>query len=503
MRRGASSLRLLLLGLGIMGAVSFPATAPAGSVPPAQRPRELWIIDEGDASPLAVRRLGGVEMVRLGEIAGALGGAVQPGENERQAFLRLPDQTIRFDAGRSFVIVGSANRLLRNPSVRRGGEWFVPLDFVSLVLPDVLRGRTRYDQNSRTLVIGETYPQFEVEIASRPGATRIVVRTTPPVPMEIEASDRGVAVLVQTAFVETSFLSETPRDGVVERVDLIRRGSGYVLEVETGRNYGRLLQERSPGTLAMNLIRAGVRAASGAEVLPTESAPEAPVRRDPVGPSDIRTVAIDPGHGGSDRGATGRGNVTEKDVALSVALVLRNLLEQQHGFRVVLTREQDREMGLDDRVVAANTARADVLISIHLNASPSPAASGSLVYHLTPQAADRTPGGSGVHFVPWSGAQAPFVPASRSLAEAIATELAAEAEGLGVPAGGVAHAPVRVLRGAAMPAVQVELGFVTSARDIPRLRDPSFPAAAARVLAAGVLRYRRSLASFRPTGDVR
>ena len=162
MRRGASSLTLLFLGLGVLGAVSFPASAPGHSAPAAQRPRELWIIHEGDASPLAVRRLGGVEMVRLAEIAGALGGAVRPGESERQAVLRLPDQTIRFDAGRSFVMVGSANRLLRNPSVRRGGEWFVPLDFVSLVLPDVLRGRTRYDADARTLVIGETYPQLEV-----------------------------------------------------------------------------------------------------------------------------------------------------------------------------------------------------------------------------------------------------------------------------------------------------------------------------------------------------
>ena len=501
MRRGASVFGLFFLTLGLVGTgwISASAASPLASAP--QRSPELWIIDQGDASALAVRRLGGVEMVRLAEVAGALGGTVRPGENERQAVFRLRGETVRFDAGRSFVRVGGTTRVLRNPSVRRGGEWFVPLDFVSLVLPDILPGRTRYDGNARTLAVGEGYPRLEVEIASRPGATRVIVRTNPPVPLDIEEGPRRVSVLVQTAFVETSFSDKTPRDGVVDRVDLIRRGSGYILEITTGRNYGRFLQERTPGALTLNLIRAGVRAASGADVLAVRRAPEARRRRDRdrVGPTEIRTIAIDPGHGGANRGAAGRGGVTEKNVALSVALALGDLLERQHGFQVVLTRDADRDVALDDRVAAANTARADLLISIHLNASPSPAASGSLVYHLTPQAPGRAPGGNAVHFVPWTSAQARFVPASRALAEAVATEL----EGLEIAAGGVADAPVRVLRGAAMPAVQVELGFVTSARDLPRLSNPGFPNEAARALVAGILRYQRSLTSFRPTGDLR
>lgn len=495
MRRGAPGLLSFLLGVGCLSALpAFASGAPA-----PQRPRELWIIHHGDASTLAVRRFDGVEMVRLAEVAQALGGTMRPGENERQAVVRLPDQSVRFDAGRSFVLVGGTTRLLRNPSVRRGGEWFVPLDFVARVLPDLLPGRSRYDEAARTLVTGEEYPRFEVDISRRPGATRIVLRTDPPVPMEIEEGRRRISVVLRTSFLETAFVRATPRDGVVERVELIRRGSSYALEIATGRNYGRLLQERSPGTLRLDLIRAGVRAASGADVLSGTSSPETRLGRDPVGPTEIRTIAIDPGHGGSNRGAAGRGGVTEKDIALSVALALREVLEQQHGFRVVLTREADRDVPLDDRVATANMARADLLISIHLNASPSPAAAGSRVYHLTPQASDRAAPGSAVHFVPWNSAQAPLVPASRSLADALATEL----EALEIRSGGTADAPVRVLRGAEMAAVQVELGFVTSASDLARLREPGFPDRAARALAAGVLRYQRSLSGFRPTGDLR
>ena len=186
MRRGASGFRAFFLALGLVGSVGILAPAASSLAPLAQRSPELWIIDQGDATALAVRRLGGVEMVRLAEVAAALGGTVRPGENERQAVLHFPDETIRFDAGRSFVRVGGTTRVLRNPSVRRGGEWFVPLDFVSLVLPDILPGRTRYDTNARTLAVGEGYPRLDVEIASRPGATRVIVRTGASVPLDIE-----------------------------------------------------------------------------------------------------------------------------------------------------------------------------------------------------------------------------------------------------------------------------------------------------------------------------
>ena len=287
MRRGAFRFRPFLLALGFVGSAWIPAPDAAGALHGAQRSPELWIVDQGDARALAVRRLGGVEMVRLAEVAGALGGTVGPGDSERQAVLRFSGDPVRFDAGRSFVRVGDTTRVLRNPSVRRGGEWFVPLDFVALVLPDLLPGRARYDDNARTLAVGEGYPRLDVEIASRPGSTRVIVRTDPAVPLEIEEGRRRVSILVRTAFVETVFAEETPRDGVVEHVDLIRRGTGYILEINTGRNYGRFLQERAPGALTLNLLRAGVRAASGADVLGERPSAEARRRGDPVGPTEV------------------------------------------------------------------------------------------------------------------------------------------------------------------------------------------------------------------------
>ena len=186
-------------------------------------------------------------------------------------------------------------------------------------------------------------------------------------------------------------------------------------------------------------------------------------------------------------------------MALAVARALRDRLVEEYGFDVadvVLTRTDDREVPLDDRTMTANAAGADLLISIHLNASPSPDHSGSVVYHHTPGTADRRRDRT-VPFLPWNEAQYGHLSASRAFAEEIAAGLAS----LPVPSRGVAHAPLRVLSGAAMPAVQVELGYVTSPADGRWLADPAFPESAARALATAIVRYRA--ASIRAAGASR
>lgn len=488
----ASARLLLAAGLGAALPSFFPAAAPA-----AQPPRQLRVVSAGGARAVPVHRVAGDEMVPLDELAAAVGGVLGPGAGERQVAVRLGGRVVRFDAGRSFVLVDRSTRVLRNPSLRRGGRWFVPLDFVARVLPDVLAG-SRYDDRERVLAVAGEYPQLEVEILPQPNATRVRLRTAPETPMHLEETPGQVAVVIGAPFLETDFPGEAPRDGVVERVDLRRTGTGYRLRIRTGRNFGRLRQQRAPGRFDLDFLRAGTAVTSSGEVLRARPGGSdlADLAARPTRRRELRTIAIDPGHGGPDFGATGPRGVSEKEVALAVARALRDRLVEEYGFDladVILTRSDDREVSLDDRTIAANAAGADLLVSIHLNASPSAGASGSAVYHLTPGAAARGRGAA-ARFVPWDQAQYEYLPASRALAEQIAAGLAA----LPLPSEGVAHAPLRVLSGAAMPAVQVELGYVTSPRDRERLRDPAFHEEAARALAAGIVRYRAD--SIRATG---
>lgn len=86
---------------------------------------------------------------------------------------------------------------------------------------------------------------------------------------------------------------------------------------------------------------------------------------------NVKTIVIDPGHGGRDPGAVGAGATNEKDITLALALELRDQLLQHDSFKVLLTREGDNTLSLAQRVAFANQQGADLFVSIHLNAFPS------------------------------------------------------------------------------------------------------------------------------------
>lgn len=84
----------------------------------------------------------------------------------------------------------------------------------------------------------------------------------------------------------------------------------------------------------------------------------------------VRTIVIDPGHGGKDPGAIGHGGTFEKDIALAIGKQLRNRLERQDNFTVYMTREKDEKVSLSERVAFAKDRQADLFISIHINSFP-------------------------------------------------------------------------------------------------------------------------------------
>ncbi|MDZ4122183.1 MAG: N-acetylmuramoyl-L-alanine amidase, partial [Candidatus Cloacimonadaceae bacterium] len=97
----------------------------------------------------------------------------------------------------------------------------------------------------------------------------------------------------------------------------------------------------------------------------------------------VRTIVLDPGHGGKDPGAVGRKGLKEKDVNLAVTLKLKRLIEQELDIEVLLTRSDDRFVSLQDRTKFANDKRADLFISIHANASKSRDSKGIETYYLS------------------------------------------------------------------------------------------------------------------------
>lgn len=219
----------------------------------------------------------------------------------------------------------------------------------------------------------------------------------------------------------------------------------------------------------------------------------------------VSVVVVDPGHGGDDAGAKAPARegadpaslLVEKNVALAIARRVESAVVAQTGARVLLTRSADVRVGPADRAAFANEARADLFVSVHLNAGPSAAARGFQVYYHDASGAEDAPAGArGNPSVAapkrWPAAQRGVEADSARLAEIVRESLAAK---LTLPDRGVRRIPIATLEGATCPAVLVEVGYLTNAEEALALSTAAVQDAFADAIAEAVLRMDAVLAA--------
>ena len=220
----------------------------------------------------------------------------------------------------------------------------------------------------------------------------------------------------------------------------------------------------------------------------------------------IRKIVLDPGHGGKDPGAIGIGGRAEKDIVLSIAKKLAAKLRKEMGVQVVLTREDDRFVALENRTAVANAEDADLFISLHLNASANPDAKGIETYYLdntTDEAALRLAARengtspkniSDLQFILSDLTQNMKLEDSISLAHRLQSSLVG---GMSRVTGdvrdlGVKKALFYVLVGARMPSVLVEMFFITNRHEARAMGHDQSQDAMVEALMRGIEQYARS-----------
>jgi N-acetylmuramoyl-L-alanine amidase len=218
-------------------------------------------------------------------------------------------------------------------------------------------------------------------------------------------------------------------------------------------------------------------------------------------------VVIDPGHGGHDPGTMNKSSLREKDIVLDVSQRLRKLLETD-GFEVVMTRDRDVFIPLEERTAIANSKGADLFVSIHVNAARSTKPRGTETYFLnlatTPDAEEVAARENAVTTRRVNELQGILekvlnnekITESRELASRVQTSLATDlyATTKDTRNRGVKTAPFYVLLGAQMPSVLVEVAYLTNRQDAALLRDGAFLQKVAESIASGIRRYQDSLA---------
>jgi len=355
-----------------------------------------------------------------------------------------------------------------------------------------------------------------LETADEAGGVSVTLTFSRPPDYRMLESEARLRLMLREPVDEASRVDRRLPSDILRRIRFDRNRRGTEIVFYLGRGFETFSLTELADPFRIVLLFQGSEATPAIPMpLPGEDAPD---REDPSSgwpddqappreegkrrPGEIRTIVIDPGHGGEEDGAIGRSGLKEKDLVLDLSQRLRDLLARD-GLNVILTRDNDQSLDLPLRTALANHMRADLFISVHANFSGRASARGAETYFLSWDGQDEetdslarregahapsggTPTGR-IDLVLWEMAQAEHLGRSSRLAEHIQGEMNALA---GIPSRGVKQAPFRVLVGAAMPAVLVEVGFLSNAEEESLLAGADYRNRVAAALAAAVERFR-------------
>jgi len=283
----------------------------------------------------------------------------------------------------------------------------------------------------------------------------------------------------------------------------------------------------TPGTAMANTAGAGGTIALGTPTPPfSASAPPtarppgtgADAQRDPAGATlppqtaqakidRLVVVAIDPGHGGEDPGASGPTGLHEKDVVLAIAMLLRDRLNANPNMRAMLTRDADFFVSLHERVRKARRVQADLFVSIHADAFMNPEARGASVFALSQGGASSSAARwmanreNASDLVGGANIQAKDESVLRALLDMSTTAQIKDSLKLGgevlgqiakvgkLHKGSVEQASFAVLKAPDIPSILVESAFISNPGEEAKLRDPQYRAQLVEALATGIQRY--------------
>jgi N-acetylmuramoyl-L-alanine amidase len=409
-----------------------------------------------------------------------------------------PDQALASVSGRLVSLPA--------PPARSGRRWLVPVEFISRALALIYDARLDLRKPSRLLVIGDLrVPRITVRFEALGNAGRLTIDATPRALGTVtQESDHLTIKFDADALDATSPL--LPPQGAQSLVQAVRVADATTLAVDLGPRFTGFRSTSQPTDTSARLV---IDLVAPAETAPAQPPPAPQPPPDlPItfgqSTSAFHTIAIDPGHGGEDEGVKSAEGAKEKDLTLAIARRAKGVIEARLGLRVLLTRDDDRNVPLDDRTSMANNNKADLFISLHVNGSLRPATSGATIFCAAfdkdaAQAAaaggtERLPTFGGglrdVEMVPWDLAQTHHLDRSESFAVMLEQQFR---ERVPLSARPIDRAQLRVLESANMPAVLIELGYLTNAEQAKLLGSDSFQNTVVQTMYDAIVRFRESI----------
>jgi N-acetylmuramoyl-L-alanine amidase len=499
-----AALSLIAVVLVLVCGPHAQGTAPASP---------LTLITRDARRPIATTVLNGQELIGLDDLAALLMLAVREDALAGGVTVTYKGRTVVASTDQPMASVNGRVVTLPAPIARAGRRLLVPLDFIPRAIAPIYDSPIELRRTSRLLIVGNVrVPRAAIRLEAAGPPTRLTVDVVPP-------------LAVSTAFDAGRVLVRVDADAL--DIATTPAGAGLIDQIRTGEQTTTIAIALNPragppriSTTTTNestRVLVEVPAAAQQETAAPTPAPPPPPAAPPAPPeapppllatrtARLQTMVVDAGHGGDDAGVRGPKGTLEKQITLDAARRLKRLVESRLGVRVVMTRDDDRAVSLDERDAIANNSKADLFLSLHTNSSPLASMKGTEVYYLRLDRAGEEArrnaaatelilpvvGGitRPIDIIPWDLAQASHVDASSRFASMLEEELEKR-----VPAGPrpLQQAPMRVLSGANMPAALVEMVYLTNGEQEQRVKSDDFQGALAEAIYGAVVRFRAYL----------
>ena len=424
--------------------------------------------------------------VRASDVARLLRATQFWNASSRKIVLGVGKARIVLTVDTRVVVIDGEPVMMRTETHYDDGSVLVPLEFiVETAAQHTPRGFSWDEESKRLAVGGAGFNVTQVSFSTAGGRTVVTLHMTEPLIYHVDTATPGlVRIKLYGGRVDVRAFTVREERGFVEKVRAEQSERDAFVTLDVSREATRLRVDRSdnPPQLEIVLERgSGEDTEAGTIQIVDEGASAA-------GEFVIDRICVDAGHGGRDNGKESGDGVFEKDVNLALARTIRDRIMEELGIEVIMTRDDDRMVDLFERTEIANTAGCDLFVSVHCNSWFNRGTGGFESYFLSPakdeagkalQRFENETGGddhaaasrSDVQFILWDLVQNEYIAESSTFAEYVQQEMTSR---LGIQSRGVKQAGFVVLQGAKMPAVLLEVAFLSNPAEERLLVDPSF-----------------------------
>ena len=372
----------------LVAAVAAALCLITAALPAQQSALPYTVVTRDQRRPLAARTINGQEMFALDDLARLFTLTVREDAAAGGLTIGTGTQTILLSTQQPLASIAGRMTSLPAAPARDGRNWYVPVDFVSRVLAPVSPTKIDLRKPSRLLLVGDVrMPRVAARVESLGATSRVTLDVAPPTPHAVAQDGARLVVRFDADALDAADLRPNTTTDLVQNV---RPGdTPQTVVIDLGPRFATFRAADQAGAagaarIVIDLAAQSETPAQNPPPLPTTPAtPDTPPLLDLPPQGGLRTIVIDPGHGGDDTGAKGAQGTLEKTVTLAIARRLKAQIESRLGTRVLLTRDGDQTVALDQRASLANNNKADLFLSLHANASVRQSVAGAEVLYLS------------------------------------------------------------------------------------------------------------------------